>query len=97
MCLQYMKSYKLIPTIIILIMVWLGLPCGKLYQQHQAFFKRLRDAISLQYNQVIFIHPLFFSFRGDRLKNQVQHPAKVSPWTHITTNFAQKNAPASCR
>ena len=33
----------------------------------------------------------------DRLKNQVQHSAKVSPWTHTTTSFAQKNAPASCR
>ena len=35
--------------------------------------------------------------RLDRLKNQVQHSAKVSPWTHTTTSFAQKNAPASCR
>lgn len=33
----------------------------------------------------------------DGLKKQVQHSAKVSPWTHTTTNFAQKNAPASCR
>lgn len=34
---------------------------------------------------------------GGGLKDQVQHPDKVSPWPHTTNNFAQKSAPALCR
>lgn len=52
----------------------------------------------INHDVIQFISPVLFSTQfGDGLKKQVQHSAKVSPWTHTTTNFAQKNAPASCR